>query len=485
MNKTKRILAIIILIILITTKCNAIAIIEGTSINIRRSIEVPYHYEDEEKSKYDLLVYNNNQIYALSKCDNLSNKTVTNGEKCNDLEIVTILDNAYPMQMHTTLGCADEIEAYIATQEAIYCKLENKDINKYVAENEAGQRIINAVRNILKKPQRERIRVEEASDWIDLSKTEKYKEYVMFCDDFIDGTIEVVEGNARVTDLNGQIINTMEDGGHFRLVVPKNKRMTVNIKLQAHRIGNYVQICSSTKDENIKYVMSEVDTITEHKEFEAKVQTVEVNILNEDDNYDVIANSSFDILDSEYNKIMENLRTDNFGKISLNLDKGKYYLKQTRVSSNYEINKAVLEIDIQDGNDTNINITNTKRYKEQVTKVQKEINVKEETKQIKENNIKEITNINTTNINREIVNEQNVTNLHNVNNFINTINRKNVLNLEKENIYRNVIEEIQGQNKILEGENHILNMTRSDYINHIDMLMHNNINVPILPVASK
>lgn len=78
-----------------------------------------------------------------------------------------------------------------------------------------------------------------------------------------------------------------------------------------------------------------------------------------------------------------------------------------------------------------------------------------------------------------------MTNLNNVNKFINTINRKNVVNLEKENIYRNTIEEMSKQNKILDGENINLNMTRSDYINHIDMLMHSKINVPILPVASR
>lgn len=485
MNKIKKILSIITLIILITSKCSAMAIIGGTNFNIRKTIELPYYYENEEKESMDILAYNSNQVYALGKYDNVINRTVTAGKQCNNSDIIAILDNAYPIQTHTSLGCANAEEAYIATQEAIYCKLENKDINKYIAENESGQRIINTVRKILKQPKKSRIKIDEVSDWKDLSKTEKYKEYRFICYDLVDNTIEAVGENSRITDTNGQIKSTLEDGQIFRLVVPKNKKMKVNIRVQAHVIGNYVQICSSNLNENIKYVIPEINTITENKEYSVNVEAVKVNILNKDDNYGVIQNSSFDILDSEYNKIMENLQTDDFGKISFELDKGKYYIKQTSIVGDYEINKALLEIDIREDNVANINITNTKLHKEQITNIEKEINVKEETKQIKEKNITEVTNINTTNINKEIINERNVTNLHNVNNFINTINRKNVLNLEKENTYRNVIEELQEQNKTLEGENHILTMTRSDYINHIDMLMHNNISVPILPVASK
>lgn len=487
MNKTKKILAIIILIITITTKCSAITnIVEDTKIYIQEKLDVPYHYANEEKSDYYKLHYDGNQVYALGRYNDSSNIIVTNGEQCNNLNINTILENGYPMKTDTALGCANYKEAYLATQEAIYCKLENKDVDYYIAEDESGERIINAVKKILSKPRKEMLTLVEKSDWNTLSNTEKYKEYQIQCKYVTNNyKVKAIGENTKITDVNGNSIETLTNTNRFRLVIPKNTDNSVSIKIETASKGVCVQTCSSKQDTNKRYAMPEIGTIQIEKEFNVKISDAKVNILNRDENSNIIVGSSFDILDSEYNIIKKNIQTDTTGKVTVNLDKGKYYLKQTKVKSQYETNKALIGIDIQNEKNINITVTNTKANNEEIVTSEKEINVKEETKNIIENNKKEITNITNTNINREIINETNVTNLNNVNNFINTINRRNVVNLEKENTYKNTIDEITKENKILDGENIDLNMTRSDYINQIDMLMYSKINVPILPVASR
>ncbi len=133
-----------------------------------------------------------------------------------------------------------------------------------------------------------------------------------------------------------------------------------------------------------------------------------------------------------------------------------------------------------------MNINGVKATTEESTNINKEINVTEEIKNITHNNIKEISNITTTNINKEIINQTNETNLNNINNFINNINRKNVLNLKKENTYNNYIEERETiRNEVLTGDNEEVIMSRQDYINYMDMVMLDSAKVPILPVASK
>lgn len=485
MNKLKKISIIVMLIIVIANNCSAFTKVEGTRISINKRVEVPFYYEDEGKRICEIITCQSNQVYKLQRDEDLSNSNAINGKEHSDVKLRRILSNGYPMHSERTLGCNNWEEAYIATQEAVYCKLENKDVNKYIAENEAGQRIIRAIKQILKNSQNEVIKIQEMSDWTDLSKIEKYKEYRVYFNSLINCTPNIVEGNAKITDSNGNIKQNLEHAEIFRVVLPKNEEMVAKIRLDAQVRGTYVQVFNSTANENKQYVMPEIDEITEIKEFDVESETVKVNILNKDELDNPIVGSCFDVLDLDYNVLMRNVHTDNFGKTSITLDKGKYYLKQTSVDANYELNKALLEIDIQGIRNANITITNTKLKEEEISILEKEINIKEETKQIKENNVKEVTNINNKNIYREIINETNVTNLNNVNNFINTINRKKVLNLEKENIYRNTIKEISKQNKILDGENINLSMTRSDYINYIDMIMHNKISVPILPVASK
>lgn len=487
MNRTKKMLVIILLIITIATKCSAITnIVEDTKIYIQEKLDVPYHYANEEKSDYYRMHYSGNQIYALGRYNDSSNIIVADGKQCNNLEINHVLENGYPMQTDTTLGCANYKEAYLATQEAIYCKLENKDVNYYIAENESGERIINAVKKILAKPKRELITLVEVSDWNTLSNTEKYKEYKIQCK-YVNYNykIKAMGENAKITDISGNETEALTNSNRFRVVVPKYTDNSVSIKIETQVKGTCVQICSAKEDINKQYAMPEIGTIQIEKDFNVNISDAKVNILNKDENGNNIIGSSFNILDSEYNIIRENIQPDASCKITVNLDKGKYYLKQTKCNNQYEINKSLISINIQNETNVNITVTNTKANNEEIVTNEKEINVKEETKNIREKNEKEIANITTTNINREIINETNVTNLNNVNNFINTINRKKVVNLNKENTYKNTIEEISKENRIIDGENINLIMTRSDYINYIDMIMHDKTNVPILPVASK
>ena len=486
MNKTKRILIIIMLISVIATKCCGVTVVEGEEIYVENTMELPYYYEGEEKSSYDILEYKGKKVYKLEKNNNSLKEQISNVTRYNNIEIRNIFDGGYPMCMYEHLGCDNWYEAYIATQEAIYCKLENKDVNKYIAENESGKRIITAMKNILEKAERPRLTIREMSDWNDLSSTEKYKDYILTCThELVDCTIKNTNKNVRITDEEGNIKEKIKTSGKFRLVIPKNTQIDANIKFEGQIVSVYIHTFNTNENNTKQYILPEIKAVEEVLDFKVNADTVKVDITNKDEKNNFIVGSNFELLDSEYNKIIENLETDSLGKISLDLDKGKYYLRQTNIAGDYEMNKALLEIDIQDGNNTNISITNTKLKKEETTIVQKEINTKEETRQIKENNITEVTNSNTTNINREIINQRNVINLNNVNNFINTINRKNIINLEKENTYRNIIKDVTEENRTLDGVNINLNMTRSDYINYIDMLTHSKISVPILPEASK
>lgn len=487
MNRIKKVVMIVVLISLVATQCSAITTIEeNTSIFVEEELEVPYHYLNEQKLTYKIRSYNGNQIYALGKYSDSLNETVTNGIQYKDTEMNHILENAYPIREYIDLGCANWKEAYLATQEAIYCTLLNRNVNDYIAENEIGQRIINAVKKILKTPKEEEITIEEVTNWISLSNTEKYKEYNIKCrHELCNYKVKAGGENIKITDTNGNRLEMAQRGERFRVVIPKYMQDPISIEIEAEIIGTYVQICHSKVNSNGQYVMPEIGNLQVKKSFPLNISDAKVLIQNKDQKDENLAGSCFDILDSQYQKIKENVQTDRFGKITFYLDNGKYYLKQTSTASGYEVNKALLEIDIQNGKDVNINIVNTKKIYETTTTTQKEINVTEETKEIQETNTKEVSNIHTTNINKEIINQINETNLHNVNHFINTISRKNVVNLKKENQYKNWIDEINVESRNLVGENRNLNMTRSDYINQMDLLMHGKINVPILPVASK
>ena len=57
--------------------------------------------------------------------------------------------NGYPYKTISQLGCQSEEEAYLATKQAVYCMLTNRDVNEYSAVGESGQRTLNALRQIV------------------------------------------------------------------------------------------------------------------------------------------------------------------------------------------------------------------------------------------------------------------------------------------------------------------------------------------------
>ena len=60
--------------------------------------------------------------------------------------------NGFPYKTPEELGCANEIEAFVATKQAVYCMLYDNDagnFERYEAIGEAGQRTLNALKQIV------------------------------------------------------------------------------------------------------------------------------------------------------------------------------------------------------------------------------------------------------------------------------------------------------------------------------------------------
>ena len=65
-----------------------------------------------------------------------------------DVILWRIITNGYPYKTLGELGVANEKEAYLATKQAIYCYLDNRNVNEYSGIGEAGARTLNALKQI-------------------------------------------------------------------------------------------------------------------------------------------------------------------------------------------------------------------------------------------------------------------------------------------------------------------------------------------------
>lgn len=497
-HKIISILAIIITIINISSISSASLVGKEVNISVREYNNIPYSYGNEERKAVLRFTDDNIPVYVMKKNNIITSFTTNNIEFYDDEKIKNILKNGYGCKDWQELGTNNVEEAYIATQEAIYIQKEGRNIDDYEiveGEEERANRILNTTKEILKNASKEKpstINITtNDTKWktYEENNNYKYKEYSIESGNTIPGDIIVQQGeDVRVIDkLTNETKNMFNDGDAFYLIVPKNIEQEIKIQFGYEKKDVYLYIYKKTEALEDQYLLAEKESFISSAIFIEKVAIENnVEILNEDHETKLpIVGNVFSIIKEDGTVVKSDLVTNAEGKISINLSEGKYYLKQTSTIDEYNLNKTLIEIEVGSEGSIKTKIESTKPVTEEATILNKEINVIEESKNVIENNITEVSNIKTTNINKEIINEINETNLHNVNNFINTINRKNITNLTKENFYNNYIDEIYTQNKELEGENITLNMTRKDYVNYIDMVMFDSAKVPTLPVASK
>lgn len=76
-------------------------------------------------------------------------QTVDVKKLVNNVMVWRAIINGYPYKSISELGCNTEEEAYLATKQAVYCMLTNRDVNEYSAIGEAGERTLNALKQLL------------------------------------------------------------------------------------------------------------------------------------------------------------------------------------------------------------------------------------------------------------------------------------------------------------------------------------------------
>lgn len=481
------IISIIVSMLLIQTIGECKAEVESNTIISTSSVSFPFHYGEEQKQIYNILQCGDKTAYSLSSENGYNGNQLSKIEPYNNDEIIRIIESGYPNIEAEKLGLSNSEQAYVATQEAIYLALENKDVNLYEEEAPLGVEIIDAIRKIASGTGKKDIVLQEKNEgWInDTSNSDYcYKDYkVTMKPRILENSISLSEGeNCKITNEQGDEITNVLDNQTIRLTVPKGTEQTVRIRV------NYTietpRVYKATDNMKNEYLI--VDFYNQNRQYEYKVNTKKSILLtiknyNKETNLPIQGNK-FQVLDENKEVFIESMETNKKGLIGIYMNIGNYYIKQ--IETKYgSLQKEIISVNITgDEENVKLNVFNTTLKQEESVEKENEINIEEETTKITENHIKDITNIHTSNIEKEIINQTNEANMHNINYFINTINRKNITNLTKENTYENeIFEDTIYYDKVLPGERSKTSKTRKEYQNYVDSIKSS----AILPVAFK
>lgn len=319
-----------------------------------------------------------------------------------DMEIWRTVVNGYPYKTLEELGCETKEEAYLATKQAVYCALYDRDPNTYkAAPNAAGERTLKALKQIVNaartstetKPSATLNIVSDNTKWEIDNNDLNYvsKEFTVTASAGIRNyevklTGTVIEGT-KIVDSNNIEKTQFADGEKFKILIPiKNIKQDGNFTIN---VGGDV----ATKPiifgkSTISYLQDAALTGSIYEdgsgvktEYYFKNET-KIEILKQNQKTKApLENVKFQILDENKQVIYSDLVTDKDGKIIVeNLLPGKYYIQEMETLEGYEVYEKLIEIDAKLNEEVKVTVNNL--HKNDIPTVEK-TNTELEVEQVK------------------------------------------------------------------------------------------------------
>ena len=332
--------------------------------------------------------------------------TVSVDSSISDVGLWRRIVNGYPYKSIEELGVANKEEAFTATKQAVYCYLYNHNPDDYGAIGEAGQRTLNAFRQIISNA--ENSNETKISNTITINKNDSEWKQDNIDEKYVSKIYSVTAG-AKIS--NYKITLSREDGaglGGIKLTDENNQEKTEFMPDEKFKI--LIPIKNLTEDGKINiFVEGQVETKpvlygtapdSSFQDYALTASTYEDGTGNISDSYfknetkitvikkdqesgDVLQGVEFELLDENKKTVYTNLKTDENGKFEIsNLVPGTYYLKETKTVDGYEVYEQLVKIDLKLNQEVTVTINNRKEdvpkieTKEQTSKEVRNVEIK-------------------------------------------------------------------------------------------------------------
>lgn len=367
------------------------------------------------------IVYSKDGIEYPAYCLNLEldgatenfSYSVNTDNLITDMEIWRTVVNGYPYKTPEELGCATKEEAYLATRQAIYCAVYDRDPNSYRALGGiAGARTLNAMKNIVNiartstetKPSATLKIDSNSAKWeIDaIDKNYVSKEFTVTAAAGIKDYHITLQGGkiegTIIVDTNNNEKNIFSSGENFKILIPiKNINKDGSFYIKANgEVATRPVIYGLAPSSNLQNValtgsIFEGGTGTKTEYYFTNETKIIIQKQNQETK-EPLEGVKFQILDENKNVIYSELSTDNEGTINIeNLIPGKYYVQETETLEGYEVYNKLIEVNLKLNEEIKIIVNNL--YNKDIPKIEKvntelEIEQSKNEIEIEQNNIK-------------------------------------------------------------------------------------------------
>lgn len=323
--------------------------------------------------------------------------SVTIDNAITDVGLWRVVTNGYPYKTLQELGCNTKEEAFTATKQAVYCYIHGNNPDDYRPIGEAGQRTLNALKQIVTNAKNS-TETQISNNVNILAETDKFeiddknKEYVSKVYSIkAQGKIknykivlekintELLE-NIKVTDLQSNEKVEFQSTEKFKIMIPiKDLKQETKFKIKAtteikSKPVLYGKAPNSTNQDYALAAATYEDAKGEKIDSCYKNET-ELKIIKQDEKTkERLEGVEFQILDSNKKIIYTNLKTDNKGEIYIsNLIPGTYYLKETNTKDGYIIQENLIEFTVKLNQKLTITVNNSLEEKPEINIEEKEM----------------------------------------------------------------------------------------------------------------
>ena len=339
--------------------------------------------------------------------------SVNTDSQVTDMEIWRTVVNGYPYKTPEELGCATKEEAYLATRQAIYCAVYDRDPNSYGAlGGAAGERTLNAMKSIVNiartstevKPSATLNITSNKAKWeIDtIDSNYVSKEFTVTASAGIKNykvslVGDVIEGT-KLVDTNNSEKTEFAEGEKFKILIPiknieKDGNFTINVNGEVATKPVIFGKSPLSTLQNVALTGSIYEAGSGSKtEYYFKNET-KIEILKQNQETKApLENVKFQILDQNKKIIYSDLTTNKQGVIMVeNLLPGKYYVQEIETLEGYEVYDKLIEVNLKLNEEIKITVNNLYNTDiQEIEKINTELEVEQTKKEIsiEQNNIK-------------------------------------------------------------------------------------------------
>ena len=319
-------------------------------------------------------------------------QTVDVKQLVNNVMVWRTIINGYPYKSISELGCNTEEEAYLATKQAVYCMLTNRDVNEYSAIGEAGERTLNALKTIVNNARNSN--QTKVSSELTVNEQEKLWKIDNLDSSYISKTF-LVTANTSMSKYTVNVKNLNIDGyklvDQFKILIPiQEVKQDGNFSIEVSaQVATKPVFYGESRDSGLQSYALTGYTYEEgtgsKKVYYTKNETKIIITKTDDKTGKKLEGVEFELLDKNQNKIYTEITTNKDGIATIdNLLPGIYYIRETKTLEGYQLYSKLIKVELELNEETTVNVINSEKEPEIYKEEKKtELAVKEKKSNIK------------------------------------------------------------------------------------------------------